>query len=99
MPTVGSSRTRFCVTRRRFAVKSGSSMTTEQMEQRLREQFGGADVAVLDLTGTANHFEVRIRAQALAGLSRVDQHKAVMKVFADELKTGEVHALAVRVVP
>ena len=72
-------------------------MTTESMELRLREHFDGADVAVLDLTGTENHFEVRIRTKALEGLSRIAQHKVVMNVFAEELKTGEVHALAIRV--
>lgn len=74
-------------------------MTSESMEQRLRENFNDAEVAVLDLTGGQNHFEVRIRTKALDGLTRINQHKAVMSVFADELKTGEVHALSIRVLP
>lgn len=74
-------------------------MKTETMEQRLRSEFTDAEVAVVDLTGTEDHFEVRIRSQDLARLARVDQHKAVMKVFAEELKTGEVHALSIRVLP
>jgi stress-induced morphogen len=89
---------RIHVTAAPFAFKTGSSMTTEQMEQRLRQQFNDADVAVLDLTGTADHFEVRIRSQVLSNMSRVAQHQSVMKVFAEELKTGEVHALAIKVI-
>jgi stress-induced morphogen len=72
-------------------------MTSEAMEKRLREKYPDAEVAVLDMTGTENHFEVRIRSQALANLPRIAQHKAVMAVFAEELKTGEVHALAIKV--
>lgn len=72
-------------------------MTPEQMEQRLKAQFEDAVVAVIDTTGTGDHFEVRINAKALQGLTRINQHKAVMAVFDRELKSGEVHALAIRV--
>ncbi|MGE0762221.1 MAG: BolA/IbaG family iron-sulfur metabolism protein [Bdellovibrionales bacterium] len=74
-------------------------MTSEQMEARLRDQFKKAQVAVLDLTGTSDHFEVRIQSAELLQLSRINQHKAVMAVFAEELKTGEVHAMTIKVLP
>lgn len=73
-------------------------MTTTEMEQRLRSRYQDAQVAVIDLTGTSDHFEVRIQSAQLVGLSRINQHKAIMGVFADELKTGEVHALTIRVI-
>ncbi len=40
------------------------------------------------------HFRVRIVAQAFAGMSRVDRHRAVNGILSDELK-GAVHALAI----
>ncbi|SRR5690606_4287362 len=40
------------------------------------------------------HFRVRIVADTFAGLSRVDRHRAVNEVLADELRAG-VHALAI----
>lgn len=67
------------------------------MNQILRERFPGCDVEVIDLTGTNDHIEVRIRAQELNGLSRVQQHQAIMKCFAGDLKTGDLHALAIKV--
>ena len=73
-------------------------MTSEQMEARLRNQFKDAEVAVLDLTGTQNHFEVRIQSLLLQNLTRINQHRAINSVFSEELKTGEVHALAIKVV-
>ncbi len=40
------------------------------------------------------HFRVRIVAEAFAGLSRIERHRAVNALLADELKGG-VHALAI----
>jgi BolA protein len=40
------------------------------------------------------HFRVRIVSPAFAGMSRIDRHRAVNELLADELKAG-VHALAI----
>lgn len=40
------------------------------------------------------HFRVRIVAEAFAGMSRVERHRAVNETLAEELKGG-VHALAI----
>ncbi len=40
------------------------------------------------------HFRVRIVAPAFAGMSRIERHRAVNDLLADEL-SGGVHALAV----
>lgn len=66
------------------------------MLSRLKEAFPNCDVEVVDLTGGSDHFEVRIKASCFNGMSRIQQHKAVMKVFERELRTGEVHALALK---
>ena len=50
----------------------------------------------MDLTGTENHYEVFVRSSLFTGLSRIEQHQKVMAAFAAELKTGEVHALAIK---
>ena len=49
--------------------------------------------AVYDGTGET-HFRVRIVAPAFAGMSRIERHRAVNALLADELKAG-VHALAI----
>lgn len=66
------------------------------MEIRLLEAFPEADVFVIDLTGTADHFEVRMGASQFKGLSRIAQQRAIMDVFAAELASGEVHALTMK---
>ncbi|WP_256751806.1 BolA family transcriptional regulator [Mesorhizobium sp. Mes31] len=40
------------------------------------------------------HFRVRVVASAFVGMSRIDRHRAVNELLADELKAG-VHALAI----
>ncbi len=49
--------------------------------------------AVYDGTGET-HFRVRIVSSAFAGKSRLERHRAVNALLADELKAG-VHALAI----
>ncbi len=71
-------------------------MTVNQLKERLTQSFPQSEIEVADLTGTQNHFEVSIISQAFAGLSRIEQHQKVMAVFSAELKTGEVHALALK---
>lgn len=75
-------------------------MKIEEMKQRLIEAYPDADaqvdIHVHDLTGTSDHWEVSVKSSLFAGLSRIEQHQHVMKVFAPELKTGEVHALSIK---
>ncbi|TIP35892.1 MAG: BolA family transcriptional regulator [Mesorhizobium sp.] len=49
--------------------------------------------AVFDGTGET-HFRVRIVSQNFAGMNRIERHRAVNRLLADELKAG-VHALAI----
>ncbi|MCB0357118.1 MAG: BolA/IbaG family iron-sulfur metabolism protein [Bdellovibrionales bacterium] len=73
-------------------------MTTTEMEDRLKQSYPDCQVAVIDLTGTSDHFEVRISEPSFAGLPRIQQHKKVMAIFANELASGEVHALAIKTI-
>jgi BolA family transcriptional regulator, general stress-responsive regulator len=45
--------------------------------------------------GGETHFRVRITSAAFAGQSRVDRHRAVNALLADELRPDGVHALAI----
>ena len=71
-------------------------MSPEQLKSRLHLAYPGEPVEVTDLTGTHDHYEVYVESSKFQGLSRIEQHQAVMAVFAPELKTGEVHALSIR---
>lgn len=71
-------------------------MTPEMLKKRLSEAYPDGQVEVFDLTGGGDHFEVSVASKAFQGLSRIQQHQAVMAVFQAELKTGEVHALSIK---
>jgi len=68
----------------------------EQIKQRIAAAFPGAEVEVKDLTGTGDHFEARVVSAEFDGKPMVDQHKLVYAPLSDWLKTGELHALALR---
>jgi BolA protein len=49
--------------------------------------------ATFDGTGET-HFRIRIVSPAFSGMSRIERHRAVNQLLAEELKAG-VHALAI----
>lgn len=71
-------------------------MNLQDMQIRLKQHFPDAEIEVIDLTGTQDHWEVFVASTLFTGRSRIEQHQMVMKAFADELKTGDVHALSIR---
>jgi stress-induced morphogen len=70
-------------------------MDPDTLRATLERAFAGAVVDVTDLTGTQDHYEVRIVASAFEGKSRIEQHKMVYRALGDALK-GPVHALALK---
>ena len=71
-------------------------MKPNEMQARLKSAYPDGTIEVIDLTGTEDHYQVSIKSNAFQGLSRIQAHQAVMRVFAQELKSGEVHALTIK---
>lgn len=78
------------------------------METKLKEAFASTNVEVIDEShkhaghivhdggaplGGETHFRIRIVSRAFAGTSRVERHRAVNRLLADEFAAG-LHALA-----
>ena len=68
----------------------------EMIRKRIAEAIPSSEVEVKDLTGTGDHFEARVVSPSFAGKSMVEQHQAVYAPLQDLLKTGELHALALK---
>ncbi|MCX7978729.1 MAG: BolA family transcriptional regulator [Bdellovibrionaceae bacterium] len=66
------------------------------MANRLKSHYPDGLIEVVDLTGTEDHYEVRVESATFQGMTRIQQHQHVMACFAAELKTGEVHALSIK---
>jgi len=70
---------------------------TDRLEQLLRRAFPDAgEVAVLDRTGTGDHFQVVVASTAFDGLGLVDQHRLVYDALAEPLADGTIHELRIR---
>ena len=54
----------------------------------------GADVEVVDETGTADHLRATVAAPQFEGLSRIDQHRLVKAAVRERFDDGSIHALS-----
>ena len=69
----------------------------EMIRRRIGESLPpGSHVEVVDTTGTGDHFEARVVSEAFVGKGMVQQHQLVYAPLQDLLKTGELHALALK---
>ena len=66
-----------------------------EVERLLRAAFPDAELEVVDLTGTKDHYRARIVSSAFAGKSRVAQHQLVYRALGDAM-SGPIHALALQ---
>ena len=71
-------------------------LDTELIRKRIADALPGSEVEVKDLTGTGDHFEARVVSPSFAGLPMVQQHQAVYAPLQDLLKSGQLHALALK---
>ena len=68
--------------------------TPDEIKQRIESAIPESTADVEDWTGGGDHFRATVVSPAFAGLSRIQQHKLVMDVFAEEIG-GSIHAFSV----
>jgi stress-induced morphogen len=64
------------------------------VRDRILAALPGADVDVVDYTGTGDHFRAVVVSAAFTGLSRVEQHKLVYRALDGDMGDHSIHALA-----
>ena len=69
--------------------------TPDEIKQRIESAIPESTADVEDWTGGGDHFRATVSSPAFAGLSRIEQHRLVMDVFAGEIG-GPIHALSVK---
>lgn len=67
----------------------------DRVREMLLQAFPGADIDLVDLTGTRDHYQARIVSPAFAGKSLVEQHQMVYRALGDAMH-GPIHALALK---
>ena len=68
----------------------------DEMAALIRRTLPDAEIDVVDLTGTMDHFNVLVRSQAFAGKSLMDRHRMVERALKAARDDGRIHALAIR---
>ena len=71
-------------------------LDAEKLTERIRAALPGAEIEVVDLKGTGDHFQARVVSAAFEGRSMVEQHQLVYASVQEWLSTGELHALALK---
>jgi stress-induced morphogen len=61
----------------------------------LTSAFPEAEIDLVDLTGTQDHYQARIVSSAFSGKSLIEQHQMVYRALGDAMK-GAIHALALK---
>ncbi len=79
-------------------------MTQEKIRQKMIQQLGAEEVAIVDEswkhaghTGAASgggHFILRVVSRRFEGVSRLDRNRMVFQVLTQEMQ-GEIHALSI----
>ena len=66
---------------------------TEELKSVIAPAFPGAEIEVLDQTGTLDHFQVTLVSKAFAGKPLLECHKLAMAAVRDAIEDGRVHAV------
>lgn len=73
-----------------------SIMPTESyVRDRILKALPGAEVEVVDFTGTGDHFRTVVVAEQFRGLTRIQQHQAIYASLDGDLGDHSVHALMI----
>ena len=71
-------------------------MTADDITQRIQAALPDAEVAVQDLTGGGDHWQVAIVSAAFEGKTRIQQHKMVYDAVGEAMDGIQIHALAIK---
>lgn len=70
-------------------------LPVSQLRGLLTSHFEDAQIEIIDLTGTQDHYECHIASAKFVGLSTMAQHKLVYGALREQLK-GPIHALSLK---
>lgn len=73
-------------------------MSVEAIEKLMTASIEDSVVGVMDLTGTSDHFEVRVSSGKFRGKSLIEQHQMVNQALREPLGDGRIHALTIKTV-
>lgn len=72
------------------------AIATDEVRLLIEAALPGAEVEVVDETGTSDHLKATVTASQFEGLSRIDQHRLVKKAVQVRFDDGSIHALSIQ---
>jgi stress-induced morphogen len=67
-----------------------------EVKRMIEDALPGAEVDVIDETGSGDHLRATVRAPQFAGRTRIDQHRLVRAAVQPRMDDGSIHALSVK---
>ena len=71
-------------------------ISPEEIKTTLEKALPGATIAVQDLTGGGDHFQVLVVSPSFEGKGLVDQHQMVYGALRESLGNERIHALSLK---
>lgn len=68
-------------------------VSTDWVTSQVLEVFPDAQVEVVDLNGTGDHFHVRVISISFDGMRPLQRQKPILNHFKPHISSGDVHAL------
>jgi len=68
-------------------------ITNDALAALVRAALPDAEVTVFDLTGTMDHFDIKVKSGAFRGKTLLDQHRLVYGALKEAQADGRVHAM------
>jgi stress-induced morphogen len=68
----------------------------DEVKELIERALPGAEVEVVDETGSADHLRATVSAPQFAGLSPLDQHRLVRSAVQERMDDGSIHALSLK---
>ncbi len=70
-------------------------ITAQEIEQIIMRGLPDAKVSIFDMTGTGDHFDIRVASKMFAGKSLIAQHKMVFALLEKEMDQ-RIHAVQIK---
>jgi len=71
-------------------------VSPDQVSDMIKASLPDAEVAVEDLTGGGDHYQVKVVSSQFEGLALVKQHQLVYGALRDAMSSEAIHALALK---
>jgi stress-induced morphogen len=72
------------------------AISLDEVRLMIEASLPGAEVEVVDETGTQDHLRATVSTPQFEGLSRVEQHKLVKRAVQTRFDDGSIHALSIK---